>query len=180
MLFGLVLVASAVSAAGGATGDDGADALLRWGATAVLGCAAVWTFYRTWRVWPAASAALVVIRLDGHGPALRKGRFRDDTWFGVPWESITEVEYAPLTVRPGGDDRLRRVRVLRFVPGAGALVPDGPPGMFDALLALPPRESVLCFVASPTWDEDVHGLLDWVRTHRPGLPVQDAVTGTAG
>ena len=131
--------------------------------------------YRTWRTWPAVSPSFVVMRLDGDGVRLRKGRLRDENWFGVPWSAIQSVLFTPIRDPRKASGSGHPLRVIRFVPHPTADVPPGPPGMYDAALGLPPRESVLAFVAARTWDEDIRELLGWVRRHRPELAVEDAV-----
>ena len=131
--------------------------------------------HQTWRIWPAWSTSLLVMRLDETGPNLRKGRYRDELWFGVPWSSLEAVTFTPLPVPDGADVRLGRLRLLRFVPHPTAEIAEGPPGAFDGLLRLPPRESVLAFVAASAWDDNLRELLDWVRAHLPDLTVEDTV-----
>ena len=68
---------------------------------------------------------------------LRKGRCRDDTWFHVSWALAQAVTVSPVP-HPAAEAGLARLRVLRFVPHPNAVVPAGPPGMFDRVPGPPP------------------------------------------
>lgn len=172
----LLLALVAASAIALATQDlDRPDLMTAWFLVVAATIGACLVLYRAWRVWPAASASLLVMRLDDAGPRLRKGRFRDETWFHVPWSSLQAVTFTPLPLPADAEPRLRGLRLFRFVPKPTADIPAGPPGVFDHLLRLPPRESVLAFVAASTWDNDLRELLEWVRVQRPGLHVEDTV-----
>lgn len=128
---------------------------------------------RAWRIWPAASADHVVMRLDAQGAHLRKGRFREPTWHLVPWSVIEAVTFTVIPFTSVTGPRL--ARVLRFVPRVDADLPPAPVGHYNRYLGLPPREAALAFIAVSTWDDDLRELLAWVRTHRPGLRVEDRV-----
>jgi hypothetical protein len=127
-----------------------------------------------WRFWP-AGGTVVPIRLDDIGPSILKGKLRHPVWYQVPWSSIGEVTYAMIDPPAGTNDRLRELRVLSFVPRPDVDIPSGPPGIFDHLLELPARESVLTFVVVKTWDADIRAMLAWLTESRPYLVVLDSV-----
>jgi len=160
----------------GSRDDPGSgDLMTAWFFVVAGAIGAVLVLVHTWYTWPDTGASQVVIRLDDAGPRLRKGHFRDDTWYAVPWASVLAVSYAPIPLPETADAGLRDLRLLRFVPDPEAVIPDGPPGGLDHVLRLPPRESVLTFVAAATWDDDLRELLRWVRAHRPDVRVDDSV-----
>ena len=171
----LLAIGTAVAIALATQDLDEQQLIQAWSLVAGATVSAGYVLHRAWRTWPAASPSLVVIRMDGTGPQLRKGRYRDDTWFRVRWTDVQAVTFTPVPPPAGAAPGLARLRVLRFVPHPTADVPAGPPGGFDHLLGLPPRESVLAFVAVPSWDDDLRALLAWVRRHRPELRVDDTV-----
>ena len=152
------------------------DRLNAIGLAAVGALVLGWGGLRTWRARGLLRRG-VVVRLDDVGVHLVGGAVETPFTVALVWRDLAAVEVMPAhaAVVPGGE--LAADTMLRFFPRADALVhgvrTDGYTERKAALLGLSPAAASLALLQGSTSAFRVPLILDWLRQHRPEVPVRD-------
>lgn len=135
-----------------------------------------WGGLRTWKVRTLLRRP-VVIRLDDRGVQVAAGTIERPFTVSLAWTDTAGVEVMPAHATVVSGAQLAGESMLRFVPRADALVQgvrtDGYTERKAALLGLSNAAASLALLQSSTSSFRVPVILDWLRQHRPEIPVRD-------
>lgn len=119
----------------------------------------------------------VAVRLDDRGVHVLGGSIEKGVLSSLAWPDVAGVEVAPVELNRALFTPDGAMTVLRFVPRADdrivGEVPDGFTIVKATALELTPAAATMALVQGDTSSFRVPLILDWVRRHQPGVPIDD-------
>jgi len=170
---GLLAAGAVALLAGQARGAQGTDAVFL---VAVGGFVGGLGARGTLRAWPILRRP-VVVRLDAEGVQVLGGAIERPTWSRLAWHDVEAVVVAPVVLDEAWIPETGATTVLRFVPRADELVRGPAPDVYTRVksttFGITPVAATMAMVQGATSAFRIPLILDWVRRHRPDVPVHD-------
>lgn len=119
----------------------------------------------------------VAVRLDDGGVCVLGGSIQKGARSSLAWSDVAGVEVRPVELNAALFSPDGPMTVLRFVPRADDRVvgdePDGFTIVKATALELTPVAAGLALIQGDTSSFRVPLILEWVRRHQPGVPIDD-------